>query len=98
MNLIARLATHAISLYMKSGTNHLIFAYGLTDPDPDITYHETRRGVRTLPLRSYNDPPSEDKFIGLDTFEWRSDNVRIFLTPALDIDNSNLFLVSRSFK
>jgi len=53
----------------------LIFAFGLVDPTDDITYHEDRRGSRTLPLRSYNDPPSEDKFAGLDTFEWRSNNV-----------------------
>jgi hypothetical protein len=68
----------------------LIFAYGLVDPDPsrpdgDITYHDKRRGARTIPLRSYNDPPSEDKFAGLDTFEWRTNNVSIF---------SQLFLIS----
>ncbi|CAF1570125.1 unnamed protein product, partial [Adineta ricciae] len=28
---------------IKSGTNILIFAYGLVDPDIDITYHEERR-------------------------------------------------------
>jgi len=58
----------------------LIFAYGLVDPDPsqpgdDITYHENRRNSRSLPLRSYNDPPSEDKFAGLDTLQWRANNV-----------------------
>ena len=56
----------------------MIFAFGLVDPDgDDITYHEDRRGSRTIPLRSYNDPPSEDKFAGLDTFEWRSNNVNL---------------------
>jgi hypothetical protein len=81
----------------------LIFAYGLVDPDPsrpdgDITYHDTRRGSRTIPLRSYNDPPSEDKFKGLDTFEWRSDNVSIFVRTIFDIGNSYLFLCSISFR
>ncbi|CAF3448817.1 unnamed protein product [Rotaria sp. Silwood1] len=71
---------------IKWGTNNLIFAYGLIDPDPsrpdgDITYHDTRRGSRTIPLHSYSDPPSEDKFIGLDTFEWRLNN---YLVPSND--------------
>ncbi|CAF2458331.1 unnamed protein product [Rotaria sp. Silwood2] len=71
---------------IKWGTNNLIFAYGLTDPDPsrpdgDITYHNTRRGSRTIPLHSYNDPPSEDKFAGLDNFEWRLNN---YLVPSND--------------
>ncbi len=95
------LTTNVVSLYIQSGTNHLIFAYGLVDPDPsrpddDITYHDTRRGSRTIPLRSYNDPPSEDKFIGLDTFEWRLNNVRIFVRPIFEIGNLYLFLVSYS--
>ncbi|CAF1123173.1 unnamed protein product [Adineta ricciae] len=71
---------------IKSGTNNLIFAYGLVDPDStqsngDITYHDTRRGSRRIPLRSYNDPPSEDKFANLETFEWRLDN---YLVPSTD--------------
>ncbi|CAF5166627.1 unnamed protein product, partial [Rotaria sp. Silwood1] len=63
-----------------SGTNNLIFAYGLADPSPsgpngEISYHENRRGSRTLPLRSYADPPSEETFAGLDYFEFRLNNV-----------------------
>ena len=62
----------------------MIFAYGLVDPDPsqpngDITYHENRRGSRIISLQSYAEPPSEDKFIGLDTFEFRVNNVSNFL-------------------
>jgi len=63
----------------------LIFAYGLEDlnsdqPDDDITYHtQDRRGSRIIPLRSYSNPPPEDKFIGLDTFELRLNNVSNFL-------------------
>ncbi|CAF4231638.1 unnamed protein product [Rotaria sp. Silwood2] len=32
------------------GMNVLLFAYGLVDPNPDITYHESRRITRRLPL------------------------------------------------
>ncbi|CAF1224031.1 unnamed protein product [Rotaria sp. Silwood1] len=75
-----------MDLPIKSGTNTLIFAYGLVDLDPnrpeiDITYHNTRRNTRILPLRSYADPPSDDKFIGLDTFEFRLNN---YLVPSTD--------------
>ncbi|CAF1357457.1 unnamed protein product [Didymodactylos carnosus] len=71
---------------IKSGTNNLIFAYGLVDPDPckldgDITYHEGRRGSRILPLRSYANPPPEDKFARLDYVEFRFNN---YLIPAAD--------------
>ena len=44
----------------------------------DFTYHNNRRNTRLIPLRSYADPPSEEKFLGLDTFEFRSNNVRAF--------------------
>ncbi|CAF3680380.1 unnamed protein product [Rotaria sp. Silwood1] len=71
---------------IKSGTNNLIFAYGLVDPIPsgpngEISYHENRRGSRTLPLRSYADPPSEDTFSGLDYFEFRLNN---YVIPSTD--------------
>ncbi|CAF3089068.1 unnamed protein product [Rotaria sp. Silwood2] len=67
---------------IKSGTNILIFAYGLVDPDlsqpdGDISYHHTRRGTRMIPLQSYGNPPSEDKFTGLDSFEFRLNNYRV---------------------
>ncbi|CAF2984106.1 unnamed protein product [Rotaria sp. Silwood2] len=69
-----------------SGTNTLIFAYGLVDldsnrPEIDITYHDTRRNTRIIPLRSYADPPSDNKFIGLDAFEFRLNN---YLVPSTD--------------
>ena len=68
---------------IQSGTNIIIFAYGLVDldinrPEMDITYHTNRRNTRLIPLRSYADPPAEGKFLGLDTFEFRLNNVRPF--------------------
>ncbi|CAF4431727.1 unnamed protein product, partial [Rotaria sp. Silwood2] len=67
---------------IKSGTNIVIFAYGLVDPDlsrsdGDISYHDTRRGTRMIPLRSYGNPPSEEKFAGLDSFEFCALNYRV---------------------
>ncbi|CAF4453893.1 unnamed protein product [Rotaria sp. Silwood2] len=64
------------------GTNKLIFAYGLVDPDlsqpnNDITYHENRRGSRTLPLRSYSNPPSASEFAAFDSVEFRLDNYAV---------------------
>ncbi|CAF4835652.1 unnamed protein product [Rotaria sp. Silwood1] len=64
---------------IKSGINNLIFAYGLADPTPsesndEISYHENRRGSRTLSLRSYADPPTEDIFAGLDYFDFCLNN------------------------
>ena len=54
----------------------MIYAYGLADPDQsDITYHESRRGTRMIPLRSYSKPPPEEKFADLDQFELRLNNV-----------------------
>jgi hypothetical protein len=53
----------------------LIYAYGLEDPNPEITYHETRRGSRTLPLLAYTNPPDESKFDGLETYEFSFNNV-----------------------
>ncbi|CAF1630879.1 unnamed protein product [Rotaria sp. Silwood1] len=58
----------------QSGTNVLIYAYGLVDPDGDITYHEDRRGSRMIPLQSYANPPTEDKFADLEYFEFRLNN------------------------
>ncbi|CAF3621444.1 unnamed protein product [Rotaria sp. Silwood1] len=66
---------------IKSGTNNLIYAYGLIDPINDITYHETRRGSRTLSLRSYNDPPLESKFIQFDYIDFRLNN---YIIPSID--------------
>ncbi|CAF3199418.1 unnamed protein product [Rotaria sp. Silwood2] len=71
---------------IKSGTNILIFAYGLIDPnigqlDGDISYHENRRGSRIIPLQSYSDPPPESKFAEFDSFEFRMNN---YLVPPTD--------------
>ncbi|CAF3598120.1 unnamed protein product [Rotaria sp. Silwood1] len=71
---------------IKSGTNILIFAYGLVDLDlcqsnVDITYHNDRRGTRMLPLRSYSESPADDMFSGRDFFDFRFDN---HLVPSAD--------------
>ncbi|CAF1080606.1 unnamed protein product [Adineta ricciae] len=39
-----------MDLPIQSGTNVVLFAYGLIDPNPDITYHEDRRITRMFPL------------------------------------------------
>ncbi|CAF1166007.1 unnamed protein product [Adineta steineri] len=57
-----------------SGTNIVIYAYGLTDPVGDINYHQGRRGSRMIPLQSYANPPLEKKFTDLDYFEFRMNN------------------------
>ncbi|CAF4866010.1 unnamed protein product, partial [Rotaria sp. Silwood1] len=71
---------------IKPGTNNLIFAYGMTDPSPsgpngEISYHGNRRGSRTIPLRSYPDPPSEETYAGLDYFEFHLNN---YVVPPAD--------------
>ncbi|CAF3333694.1 unnamed protein product [Rotaria sp. Silwood2] len=68
---------------IKSGTNILIFAYGLVDLDlcqsnVDITYHDNRRGSRILPLRSYVDQPAEDTLLGLETIDLRFNNTTAY--------------------
>ena len=65
---------------IKSGTNILIFAYGLEDPamfdgKATISYHGDRRLTRTIPLHSYGNPPADSKFAGLDFFELKLDKV-----------------------
>ncbi|CAF3332219.1 unnamed protein product [Rotaria socialis] len=60
---------------IKSGTNVIIYAHGLTDPSVgDISYHQNRRGSRMNPLQSYANPPTENKFADLDYFEFRLNN------------------------
>ncbi|CAF2441731.1 unnamed protein product [Rotaria sp. Silwood2] len=71
---------------IKTGTNIVIFAYGISDPDQrqsngDISYHENRRGTRMIPLRSYDNPPPENTFDGLDSFDFRLNN---YLLPSTD--------------
>ena len=58
----------------------MIYAYGLEDPvisdgKATITYHGDRRYTRVIPLQSYDNPPSESKFAGLDYYEFHVDNV-----------------------
>ncbi|CAF3053826.1 unnamed protein product [Rotaria sp. Silwood2] len=71
----------SMDVSIKSGTNNLIYAYGLIDPTNDITYHETRRDSRTLSLRSYNDPPLESEFTRFAHFDFRLNNYSI---PSID--------------
>lgn len=71
---------------IKSGTNIVIFAYGLEDPDMSqlgglIYYHDVRRGSRIIPLRSYGNPSPEEKFADLDYFEFRLNK---YVVPASD--------------
>ncbi len=40
-------------------------------PEGIISYHENRRGSRVIPLRSYGNPPPEEKFAGLDYFDFQ---------------------------
>ena len=70
----------------------MIFAYGLEDPDmssPEgiIYYHDERRGSRIIPLRSYGNPPPEEKFAGLDYIDFRVNNVSHFVLCYLSILN-----------
>jgi hypothetical protein len=44
-------------------------------PEGLIYYHDTRRGSRTIPLRSYGNPPPEAKFSGLDYFDFQLKDV-----------------------
>ncbi len=69
---------------IQSGTNILIFAYGLEDPDmsePEglIYNHGPRRGSRIIPLQSYNNPSAEEKFTGLDSFDFQLKDVCSFI-------------------
>ncbi|CAF1532649.1 unnamed protein product, partial [Didymodactylos carnosus] len=64
---------------INSGTNILIFAYGLTDvrDGEDIQYHDERSGSKLIPLLSYVNPPDDSKFNGPDTFEFRLNNYTV---------------------
>ncbi|CAF0917352.1 unnamed protein product [Rotaria sordida] len=42
-----------IVVAIKFDTNTLIYAYGLKDPNPNISYHETRKGNHILWLLGY---------------------------------------------
>jgi hypothetical protein len=67
-------------LLIQSGTNIIIYAYDPADPVMNgglatISYHGNRRYTRVLPLQSYTNPPVEQKFNGLDYFDFRLNNV-----------------------
>ncbi|CAF1122491.1 unnamed protein product [Rotaria sp. Silwood1] len=71
---------------IKSGTNILIFAYGLQDPDMSqsdglIYYHENRRGSRVIPLQSYGNPSSEEKFAHLEYIDFQFQD---YIVPSTD--------------
>ncbi|CAF0933370.1 unnamed protein product [Adineta steineri] len=71
---------------IKSGTNILIFAYGLEDPDMStpngmIYYHDNRRGSRIIPLRSYGNPSPDEKFAELDYFDFQ---LKDYIVPSTD--------------
>ncbi|UJR36729.1 hypothetical protein I4U23_029445 [Adineta vaga] len=77
----------SMDVAIKSGTNHLIFAYGLVDPswNPSIngiTYHQDRKGAYSLSLRSYSDPPLESKFASMNYFDFRLNNYTIPTTDT----------------
>ena len=82
-------------VYLQSGTDIVIFAYGLQDPDMSspvgiISYHENRRGTRIVPLRSYAVPPPEDEFADLDYINFQLSNVSDFVTNEKTIFRSTL--------
>jgi len=67
---------------IKSGTNILIFAYGVEDPTmadgkATITYHGDRRFTRMIPLQSYGNPSRESKFDGLSYFDFQLKNYAV---------------------
>ena len=47
----------------------------MSDKDGIIYYHDTRRGSRILPLRSYGNPSPEEKFADLEYFDFKLQNV-----------------------
>jgi len=43
----------------------------MSEPEGLINYHENRRDSRIIPLRSYGNPSAEEKFAGLDYFDFK---------------------------
>lgn len=79
------------NLFMQTGINNLIYAYGLIDvdetrPDGDITYHQNRRGAVSIPLLSYYNIPSDKKFAGLKYLDFSLNNVSL-LIPLRSLNN-----------
>jgi len=56
----------------------------MSQPEGLINYHENRRGSRIIPLRSYNNPSPEEKFAGLDYFDFRVNEVSYFIIDPID--------------
>jgi hypothetical protein len=63
----------------------------MTEPGGLITYHQTRRGSRIIPLQSYGNTPPETKFDGLDYIDFQSKDVSNSI-----IERINFFLSSSS--
>lgn len=83
-------------VYDQSGTNRLIYAYGLIDPfvkspTEDITKHFDR-GSAVFSLRSYADPPPVSKFSTLDTFEFRLNNVLFKMNVVLHLISDDFLI------
>jgi hypothetical protein len=57
----------------------------MSKPEGIINYHENRRGSRIIPLRSYNNPSPEEKFAGLDYFDFRLNDVSSFIIDYIVI-------------
>ncbi len=51
----------------------------MSEPEGRIDYHDNRRGSRIIPLQSYGNPPPEEKFAGLDYFDFRLNEVSYFI-------------------
>jgi hypothetical protein len=51
----------------------------MSEPGGIINYHQTRRGSRIIPLRSYGNPPAETKFDRLDSFDFQLEDVSEFV-------------------
>jgi hypothetical protein len=56
----------------------------MSEPEGLIHYHENRRGSRIIPLQSYNNPSPEEKFAGLDYFDFRLNEVSSFIIDHID--------------
>jgi hypothetical protein len=48
----------------------------MSQPGGLIQYHADRRGSRIIPLQSYGNPSPEEKFAGLEYFDFKLQNVR----------------------
>ena len=57
----------------------------MSEPEGLIYYHENRRGSRIIPLRSYDNPSPEEKFAGLDYFDFRLNDVSYFIIDHIVI-------------